>query len=102
MIIYEKNRYNLSDGEAIGWGLLYSIGAFILMLYFVPTGGFTGILTVFHTYLLSANKTTYEQIKKAKNTFSAGVCCNWAKIFCSKNTRSILDKPKTKEKLLQI
>jgi palmitoyltransferase ZDHHC9/14/18 len=87
-IYYEYTKWKINVGEAIGWGLLYSIGSFILMIYFLPTGGFTGILMLFHAFLILFNRTTYEHIKKGKYLFGKGCCCNIYLVFCKRMKKS--------------
>eukprot|EP01080_Neovahlkampfia_damariscottae_P010973 gene10973-3680_t len=68
--------------EGILWSLMYSIAPVFLICFFMVTGGFTGLLFFFHFYLISKNLTTYEQIKKHKNSESRGLLYNWCVKFC--------------------
>lgn len=60
--------------------------AVVLGLYCLVALLFVGALTVFHTYLLSTNQTTYEYFRHrsmlGENPFRRGLAQNWYEAFC--------------------
>jgi palmitoyltransferase ZDHHC9/14/18 len=62
LFIHNIVTLNYTIWEGALWTALYSIGSAFLIIYFIVTGGFTGLLFCFHSYLISKNLTTYEQV----------------------------------------
>ncbi|XP_025817746.1 probable protein S-acyltransferase 4 isoform X2 [Panicum hallii] len=59
----------------------------VLIVYTFVSAWFVGGLTVFHTYLMSTNQTTYENFRyrydKKENPYDRGVPANISEVFCT-------------------
>ncbi|XP_020232924.1 probable protein S-acyltransferase 5 [Cajanus cajan] len=79
----------IMDSEEISiWKAMIKTPASIaLILYSFISVWFVGGLTVFHTYLISKNQSTYENFRyrydQQANPFDKGVAENFKEIFCS-------------------
>jgi len=75
-------------GRAILGTLTEAPVTFVLALYATGLVWFTVGLCMYHTYLISTNQTTYEQVKGAyhdgHNPFNRGIARNFCKILCSR------------------
>ncbi|KHN31279.1 Putative S-acyltransferase [Glycine soja] len=96
----------IMDSEEISiWKAMIKTPASIaLIIYSFISVWFVGGLTVFHTYLISKNQSTYENFRyrydQQSNPYNKGVAANFREIFCScippskNNVRSKIPIPK--------
>ncbi|KAK7316843.1 hypothetical protein RJT34_00598 [Clitoria ternatea] len=79
----------IKDSEEISiWKAMIKTPASIaLIIYTFVSVWFVGGLTVFHTYLISTNQSTYENFRyrydRQVNPYNKGVAANFKEIFCS-------------------
>ncbi|KAI4319015.1 hypothetical protein MLD38_032665 [Melastoma candidum] len=79
----------IMDGEGISlWkALIKSPASIALIIYSFLSLWFVGGLTVFHSYLISTNQTTYENFRfhydRQANPYNRGILGNWKEVFCS-------------------
>ncbi|KAK7411018.1 hypothetical protein VNO78_02350 [Psophocarpus tetragonolobus] len=79
----------IMDSEEISiWKAMIKTPASIaLIIYSFISVWFVGGLTVFHTYLISKNQSTYENFRyrydRQVNPYDKGVAANFGEIFCS-------------------
>lgn len=86
-----------AEREEYGGSLLKSMGgevlSVVLIVYTFVSVWFVGGLTVFHLYLMSTNKTTYENFRyrydKKENPYNRGALANIAEVFCTRMPPSL-------------
>ncbi|KAI4341328.1 hypothetical protein MLD38_026062 [Melastoma candidum] len=80
---------NIMDGEGISlWkALIKSVASIALIIYSFLALWFVGGLTVFHSYLISTNQTTYENFRfhydQQANPYNIGILGNWKEVIFS-------------------
>ncbi|KAJ3684580.1 hypothetical protein LUZ61_013744 [Rhynchospora tenuis] len=88
-IIKERSNYHNSILKSMSGEVL----SLILIVYTFIAVWFVGGLTVFHTYLMSTNQTTYENFRyrydKKENPYNKGVLRNVREVFFSKMPPSL-------------
>ena len=62
LIVIHYVKLGMDPGSSIGYGVLYILGGIFFIVYFIGFGTFTGLLCLFHTFLISVNQTTYERV----------------------------------------
>ncbi|KAJ3676574.1 hypothetical protein LUZ60_003986 [Juncus effusus] len=88
-IIEERANYRGSVLKSMRGEVL----SLVLIVYTFIAVWFVGGLTVFHTYLISTNQTTYENFRyrydKKENPYNKGIFANIADVFFSKMPKSL-------------
>jgi len=87
-----------SDGSGSVWleVIKQSIAALIIMVYCFVLFWFVGGLSLFHTYLVSTNQTTYENFRYSHdgrvNPYNRGCRANCAEVFCRRLPKSKVNR----------
>ncbi|KAG5014432.1 hypothetical protein AAZX31_08G009700 [Glycine max] len=80
----------IKDSEAISiWkAMSKTIASIVLIVYTFLCSWFVGGLTIFHTYLISTNQSTYENFKNRydpqTNPYNRGMVNNFKEVFCTR------------------
>ncbi|KAK7399264.1 hypothetical protein VNO78_10444 [Psophocarpus tetragonolobus] len=82
-IVKIKNSEEISIWKAMS----KTIASIVLIIYTFGCVWFVGGLTVFHTYLISTNQSTYENFKyrydPQTNPYNRGIVKNFKEVFCT-------------------
>lgn len=84
---HRQEQFSQTVGRALMGTLVEAPVTFVLGVYAAGLVWFTLGLCMYHTYLLSTNQTTYEQVKGAyhdgHNPFNRGILGNFCSVLCS-------------------